>query len=127
MIQSLSILEVIIGSALIVLVGVLAVLNVRLVIRSKKIAANVIQLTLDNVILQDSLAKLSQEYENLNLQESDGFVKFLSDSRAWAFKYIEDVQETIKDLSIAMEEGIDEKIDAAYQALLDHLPKDEGK
>jgi hypothetical protein len=110
-----------------VLVGVLAVLNVRLVIRSKKIAANVIQLTLDNVILQDSLAKLSQEYENLNLQESDGFVKFLSDSRAWAFKYIEDVQETIKDLSIAMEEGIDEKIDAAYQALLDHLPKDEGK
>jgi hypothetical protein len=29
------------------------------------------------------------------LNDNDGFVKFLSESREWAFKYIEDVQETL--------------------------------
>ena len=119
--------EIIAGSIFIVVIAALAVANIKLMISSRKISANLIQLTLDNMVLQDSLAKLSQEYENLNLQESDGFVKFLSDSRAWAFKYIEDVQESIQNLSAAMESGEDAEIAIAYQKLLEHLPKDDGK
>lgn len=119
--------EIIAGSIFIVIIAALAVANIKLMISSRKISANLIQLTLDNMVLQDSLAKLSQEYENLNLQESDGFVKFLSDSRAWAFKYIEDVQESIQNLNAAMESGEDAEIAIAYQKLLEHLPKDDGK
>jgi heme/copper-type cytochrome/quinol oxidase subunit 2 len=127
MIESLSVLEIIAASILVVVIGILSVANVRLMISSRKISANLIQLTLDNMVLQESIDKLSQEYENLNLKESDGFVKFLSDSRAWAFEYIEKVQESIKELNLAMEDGVDEKIAAAYQDLLSHLPKEDGK
>lgn len=43
-----------------------------------------------NIILEK---KVSQESEKI--EQSDGFLKFVSDSRDWAYAYIESVQEEI--------------------------------
>ena len=47
------------------------------------------------LVKSNSLASLEKQVEQLNLKESDGFVKFLSQSRDWAFEYIEDVQKAL--------------------------------
>jgi hypothetical protein len=41
------------------------------------------------------IQELEKQIEQLNLKESDGFVKFLSSSRDWAFEYIEEVQKAL--------------------------------
>lgn len=43
-----------------------------------------------NIVLEN---KISQEADKI--EESDGFLKFVSDSRDWAYAYIESVQEEI--------------------------------
>ena len=45
--------------------------------------------------------KLSEQMankDNKKLEQTDGFVRFISQSREWAFDYIEKVQESIKNL-----------------------------
>lgn len=82
-----------------------------------------LQEILDKMVLQDSLDKISEEYQSLSIQGSDGFVKFLSESREWAFSYIEEVQQSIVDLDKAMISMDEEEISKAYKKLLEHLPK----
>lgn len=47
---------------------------------------------------------LLQELQNIKLEKSDDFVKFLSDSREWAFTYIEDAQQKIAKFDILLQE-----------------------
>ena len=86
-----------------------------------------VQTTLDKMTLEDGLDKLSQEYELMTGNGSDGFIKFLSESREWAFSYIEEVQSSIKSLSEAMALGDETQIAKAYAELVKHLPKEEEK
>jgi hypothetical protein len=119
-----SITELIVFSVALVVISVLAINNVRLFVSRRKLSNHLLQAVLDKVAVEDAYSKLSQEYDTLSLQETDGFVKFLSESRAWAFTYIEDVQKSILDLSVAMESGLDAEIAKAYAQLQSHLPKD---
>ena len=48
-------------------------------------------------IQNNKIMELEKQIEQLNLKESDGFVKFLSASRDWAFEYIEEVQEVLNE------------------------------
>jgi len=61
----------------------------------------------DNFLLQKQVQELSQEIENHKLQETDGFVKFISQSRDWAFEYIEEVQKALTEF--------DEVVDPALE------------
>jgi hypothetical protein len=54
-----------------------------------------IQSQIDFNIAVSEYQKVLQELENKKLEKSDDFVKFLSDSRDWAFNYIEEVQEAL--------------------------------
>ena len=49
----------------------------------------------DNFLLQKEVEKLYQEIENSKLEQTDGFLKFVSESRDWAFEYIEQVQKAL--------------------------------
>jgi len=50
----------------------------------------------NELFLQNNkITELEKQIEHLNLKESDGFVKFLSASRDWAFEYIEEVQKVL--------------------------------
>ncbi len=53
------------------------------------------QLLVDNDSLNNRLKTALQEIENAKLVDSDGFLKFISDSRDWAFAYIEEVQKAL--------------------------------
>jgi hypothetical protein len=75
-----------------------------------------------------------------NVEQSEGFLNFISQSRDWAFEYIEDVQEAIAEfgkkigpeikylrnyasvLGLTATKGI-EKISEAYEQLLKVMPE----
>jgi heme exporter protein D len=63
--------------------------------QKRKILAFYIQAEMDKHFLSQKLEELSNELSTLKLSESDGFVKFISQSRDWAFEYIEQVQKAL--------------------------------
>jgi hypothetical protein len=90
-------------SVLLVISLVLAVSNIRLR-RTLKIAeALFIQSELDKTMINKHLGEVVLELEQREVQNTDGFVKFLSDSREYAFKYIEDTQNKFKEFQKVVE------------------------
>jgi hypothetical protein len=64
--------------------------------KKQKMLKTIIDLYTANSALEDMIA--TQALGNTEpIEQSDGFVKFLSESREWAFNYIEDVQKQISD------------------------------
>jgi len=47
---------------------------------------------------------MEKDEERRKLENSDGFVRFLSESREWAFDYIERVQESISEAVSTIED-----------------------
>lgn len=76
-----------------VLLGAFVFDSIRLRLLNKKIANQNIQAEVDKAVLANKLNKIILEH---SAEKSDGFLRFVSDSREQAFKYIEDVQEAIK-------------------------------
>jgi hypothetical protein len=59
------------------------------------------QSLLDNQIAVAMMSAMKEEIENLSTMQdesNESFIKFLSDSREWAFKYIEDTIETVNNV-----------------------------
>lgn len=111
------------------IIAVLAVLSALLLgtsilywLRSKKYMANIVQLFLDNQAIQDQAENLAKLSDNDKAAINNDFIKFLSESRDWAFQYIEDVQKAIGDLDTAMKSSDDAKISESYNNLLKFLP-----
>lgn len=116
------------------IIGGLAIDSVRMRVRRKKIIANIAKLTFDNTILAGQLEKALSAQEEKSIEQTEGFLKFVSDSRDWAFQYIEQVQEEIYNLGQVIEESKDdslaiERILAANAELQKLLPdnKEEKK
>jgi hypothetical protein len=57
----------------------------------------------DNFLLQKEVERLHQEIENNKLEQTDGFLKFVSESRDWAFQYIEEVQKSLAEFDNTVE------------------------
>jgi hypothetical protein len=51
----------------------------------------------DRMLLQKKVEELYQDIENAKLEQTDGFLKFVSESRDWAFQYIEEVQSALSE------------------------------
>jgi len=58
----------------------------------KKLLSHYVQSEMDKHAIMQKLNEVSEELNRMELEKSDGFVRFLSESRDWAFKYIEEVQ-----------------------------------
>jgi hypothetical protein len=56
----------------------------------------------EKAVVLDKLAEAMKELETKAIEESDGFLKFVSDSREWAFKYIEDLQSALEEFDKAV-------------------------
>ena len=108
---------------------------------TKEATAYFIQSEMDRHILNQKLTELIEEQNKNELLNSDGFLKFVSDSRDWAFKYIEQTQKALvefdkevspvlewcKTYGLAIEDVHSEqikKISLAYDKLKEVLPKD---
>lgn len=122
-------------------------LLLRLYAKRKKnieLATKLVQATIDRTEVIKKLSEVMQELENKKLEESDGFLKFISESRDWAFNYIEETQEAIKKFSTIMDQEIKyfetygqtmashhspnlERIAEAYKDLVKILPNEQGE
>jgi|AntAceMinimDraft_6_1070360.scaffolds.fasta_scaffold00240_23 molecular chaperone DnaK (HSP70) len=76
-------------------------------------------------LLMDELGKANDREAQAKLEKTDGFVKFLSDSRDWSFTYIENVQQAIQGLVKAMKANDKAKILESYNELQNFLPTEE--
>ena len=129
------------GLALLVFVG-LIISNLALRIENKKIRGQLGQEAIDRVIVMEEMRKLMSEIDSKNSNQNDGFLKFVSDSREAAFKYIEEVQSAIEEFDTKIgpavkyykETGkvLDRKpselirdLSEAYDKLMNSMPKEE--
>jgi hypothetical protein len=110
----------------------LAGLVIYLVIRNIRlrdyIATNSVDFLKLKVESQHKIEFLQNELnkrENVSIEQTDGFVKFISDSREWAFDYIESVQQSIQELQIAVESGYptEEKLAKLFSLLPENKEK----
>lgn len=134
------------SSALVLFATVLATLGwvTTLQKRVKLFAEEVLRLSSENIDMSSALQKMMQEQSQRSLEKTDGFLKFVSDSRDWAFSYIEDVQEKLakfdKDMDGIVEyysvygpdmQGIHvdllKQVSEAYAELKSVLPKEDGR
>lgn len=112
----------------------------------KKVSKDLAKLYVDNAVMQEYIDIVkSNKDDNISNEQVDkeNFIKFLSDSRDWAFQYIEDVQSGIKEFTDAVEPDLsyfDEygevgsayphyeamvRINNAYKQLKTLMPKEE--
>jgi hypothetical protein len=66
----------------------------------KDVSAKFTKLLIDSSVMQEYIDILkSEQSESISddLVDKENFIKFLSNSRDWAFEYIEDVQDGIKE------------------------------
>lgn len=102
---------------------VLAATSVRLSLKFNKSVQVSTQLFVDRVALQEEIDRLS--FINSNSTDiENGFVKFLSESREQAFAYIEEVQDAIVSIKVAMDLNDEALISEAYTKLISFLPSD---
>jgi hypothetical protein len=73
----------------------LIIANVRLRLQNNKMKSQLSQEIVDREIVMQEMQKLMAEIDSKNSNQNDGFLKFVSDSREAAFKYIEEVQKAI--------------------------------
>lgn len=136
-----NVLEMIGYVLIIILFFVLVLLVVRLSLRNRILKKDVAQGLIDQFALMQKLEEVSKNTDEKKIEETEGFLKFVSQSRDWAFQYIERVQVAIKNFQnifhpFAVEYYKDKdkpisqeefgKIFEAYKKLVDELP-DEGK
>ncbi len=123
----------------------LIVNNIRLSIKFSSLSKDLVQAHIDKTVLAEKLFESSARSLLKKETDSDAFLKFVSDSRDWAYQYIEDVQESINNFITDIEPEIayfDEygmvgdayphyhsmkKISIAYKELKKVLPDDYGR
>lgn len=98
---------------------------------SYKYSKEVLELLFEKEMLLERIQNMLDQQERAKLVESDGFTKFLSDSRDWAFKYIEEVQKAFSDFDnevspiLKLDDGTFKEISLAYEELKKVLPENE--
>jgi hypothetical protein len=117
------IIEIIAFSIFMVIFVATLISNLRATYKNRKLRDQILQLGLDRAMLLENIDKISER--NSPIEQTEGFLKFVSDSRDWAFKYIEDVQAAIQDFNAAVASKNDEQIEIALNNLKSFLPENE--
>jgi hypothetical protein len=126
-------------------VFVLLINNLKLRSRTRKLSAQVVQIALDKAVISEQLKKVLDQKDSESIEQSEGFLKFISQSREWAFDYIEQVQAALiefknkvepeikysKTYGMSVAENVHSKmidrIAIAYEDLKKILPEDDTK
>lgn len=138
-------IELIAFSVFILLFFMLIVKNIRLSLKLSAITLELIKAHLEKTIVSEKLAEVSEKVENKEDSTSEAFLKFVSDSRDWAYQYIDEVQEGLNKFITDVEPEINyfkeygdiasmspnyysmKKIAGSYEELKKLLPEDYGK
>jgi hypothetical protein len=137
----MDIINIVIYSILTIFIAYLGFRNLSLRHSFRNAVADKIQAQVNKDIVSAEYSKVLQQLENSKLEKSDDFIKFLSDSRDWAFTYIEDVQANLSSFDKQMTSFIEwnntygsttgdnvhsekiKKISLAYEELKSLLPE----
>jgi hypothetical protein len=132
-----TIIDVVIFVSALLLISTLAFLVYKLKLQKDKIQASLMQAIIDKGVLLERVSTLAAEKDANALKEDDGFIKFLSNSRDWAFSYIEEVQSVVEDFKLKIDPAITKLsktkdanvklIIEAYKELVEILPKEQTK
>jgi hypothetical protein len=116
--------------------------NVQLKIKLSSTTLELLKAHIDKTIISEKLVELSEEKNRLTDTSSEAFLKFISDSRDWAYQYIDDVQVSLNKFITDIEPEIlyfetygdlmgaepnynsMKKISGAYKELKKLLPED---
>ena len=107
-----------------IFIAVLVYIIIALLIKNRRLTARATQATIDRMAAMDMLHNLMDEQQNTSVEQTDGFIKFISDSRDWAFTYIEDVQQALMVYDVALSTDDAKIINEAYKKLMSFLPED---
>jgi hypothetical protein len=100
--------------------------------QNQKLVSLLAQEAIDKLSVMKELQEFKNKKDDRDIEQTEGFVKFLSQSRDWAFQYIEVVQSEIKSFEKVATEIIyrDNEVDKgmeelarAYERLLKLLPE----
>jgi hypothetical protein len=120
---------------------VLAIDNLRVRLKASRLNAEVNQSVADYIAISKKMEETLKNSDEQKIEQTEGFLKFVSESRDWAFQYIEGVQIAIKNFQDVFhpfateyykdkEKPISQdefgKLFEAYKKLIEELP-DEGK
>jgi hypothetical protein len=114
------------------IIGYLIISNILIRIKNKQLFVKAAQSEIDKATVYSQAQEIfKDEYEKA--ASNDGFIKFMSTSRDWAFQYIEDVQKDLYNLkdvfdvtgaspkTVAQANNLNEKI----RKVLEHLPTED--
>lgn len=90
------IIELVVFLVVLLIFASLVTYMLTLRVKVNVLADQLAQEVVDKIAITTKLAEFASDNNLSNLEQTDGFIKFLSESRDSAFKYIEDVQLEIK-------------------------------
>jgi hypothetical protein len=108
----------------ILLFVVLGVAFVRLRVLYGKLVAKNYNDEFEKEVLVNKLYQVMQEQSVQDVEKTDGFLRFVSESRDWAFEYIEDVQASILYYQKALSQEDADAISEALEKLMSFLPEE---
>ena len=86
---------------------------------SRRVLANdLLRQTLEKAAVMSQLEKALDMKDSESVEQTDGFLKFISESRDWAFQYIEEVQDGLDQFKSKVD--LDIKYILKYGQLIDH-------
>lgn len=93
------VLDILFAASVAAIVGYLIISNILLRIKNKSLFVKAAQAEVDRVTVYEQAKQIfATEYEKAS--SNDGFIKFMTTSRDWAFEYIEKVQQDLYNLKI---------------------------
>ena len=81
--------------SLVIVIFTLLLSVIKLRLKNRRLAAELLQSTLNHNIILTKFAEELKNKEDLSVEKTDGFLKFVSESRDMAFEYIEKIQESL--------------------------------
>jgi hypothetical protein len=126
------IFEIAVYSAGSIVFAVMAYVALSFYFTNQKLATSVLELSAKLEALQERAKLLMEQHESKNIEQTDAFVRFVSQSRDKAFEYIEDVQKSLYKLKVAKEVFSIENpksddleiLRNAVDVVLSHLPEE---
>lgn len=109
----------------ITVICILFAYSVVLKIKNRAIATQLFQALLDKSVVEDQLVQILSDKTIRDIEKSDGFLKFISESRDAAFQYIESVQSALIEYGNAIASNDPSEIDRTRALLFSFLPKSE--
>jgi hypothetical protein len=123
---------IIINIVIALIIGGLATTSLFLAFKNRQLYVKTMQAELDRMSVYAQAQEIFKA-ESSRVESKDGFVRFMSQSRDWAFEYIEKVQSDLYDLkqsfessqklprTVAQSNDLNDKI----RKILENLPKED--